>query len=200
MSSFKMTLISCQQCRGKVMVRAADAERGYVTCTHVNCGAVNYLSKDFHYDETIVRGLPSFGQLTYEGNLTTTYPLQFGENVVGTGESCEVQVERFMHDGRCFVSRRHATITVTFDKWTGKLRYQLQDGAVDTEISAMKYSLNGTRLNGALLSRTECIDVGNGERITLGSVDRFQLTHYAIPPLMLNTYKVALNFNPDRTE
>jgi len=182
------------------MVRAADAERGSVTCTHTGCGSVNILPAAFHYDENIVRGLPGFGQLTYGGDLTSTYPLRFGANVIGTDESCDVQVERYMHNGRCFVSRRHCTITVTFDKWTGQLRYQLQDGAIDLSTQTMKYSLNGTLLNGVPLKPTELIDIENGESVTLGGVDRFLLTQYRIPPLMLDTYKISLDFNPDRTE
>ena len=200
MSKVKTSLIDCQQCGRKIMVRPADWERGAVTCSHVGCGAVNGLPTAFHYDETIVRGLPSFGHLTYQGSSAGEYPLQFGENVIGTADSCAVPVERFVHNGQCFVSRRHCTLTVTFDKWTGHLRYQLQDGAADPNTGAMRYSLNGTMLNGSPLSRTELIDVNDGGQITLGGVDQFRLTHYHIPPLMLDTYKITLDFNPDQTE
>lgn len=200
MSGFKTTLISCQQCGRRIMVRAVDAERGSITCSHVGCGAVNVLQKAFHYDENIVHGLPGFGQLTYLDTPEKTYPLRFGSNVVGTADSCSVQLERFVHNGRCFISRRHCTLTVTFDKWTGQLRYQLQDGAVDPVIQAMQYSLNGTLLNNAPLQKTERIDVGDGEVITLGGADRFRLTHFLIPTAMLDTYKVELDFNPDRTQ
>ena len=200
MSGFKTTLIVCQQCGRRIMVRAADAERGSITCSHVGCGAVNILQKSFHYDENIMRGLPEFGQLTYLGNPKTAYPLQFGPNVMGTDESCTVQLDRFVHNGRCFISRRHCTLTVTFDKWSGQLRYQLQDGALETGKQEMKYSLNGTQLNGSPLQRTEIIDVDDEGIIALGGADRFRLTHFTIPAPMLDTYKVELDFNPDRTQ
>ncbi|WP_381506569.1 FHA domain-containing protein [Spirosoma flavum] len=182
------------------MVRTADAERGSITCSHVGCGAINNLQTSFHFDENIVRGLPGFGQLTYLDDPEITYPLRFGSNVIGIADSCTVQVTRFVHNGRCFISRRHCTLSVTFDKWTGQLRYQLQDGAVDSITQTIQYSLNGTLLGGALLKKTEMIDVGDGEIITLGGTDRFRLMHYSIAPAMLETYKVELDFNPDRTQ
>ena len=200
MSGFKLTLITCQQCGRRIMVRATDAERGSITCSHVGCGAVNVLEKAFHYDENIVRGLPGFGQLTSLDNPQKAYPLRFGSNVVGTSDACMVRVERIVHNGRCFISRRHCTLTITFDKWTGQLRYQLQDGAVDPITQAWQYSLNGTLLQGAALQKTEIIDVSDGGIITLGGADRFRLTHFSIPPAMLDTYKVELDFNPDRTQ
>jgi hypothetical protein len=182
------------------MVRATDAERGSITCSHVGCGVVNLLQKPIQYDETIVQGLPSFGQLTYLGNPEANYALQFGDNVVGTADANTVQVARFAHNGRCFISRRHCTLTITFDKWTGQLRYQLQDGAVDATTHTSQPSLNGTFLNGTGLQKTEIIDVEDGGVITLGGVDRFRLTHFLIPPAMLDTYKIELDFNPDRTQ
>ncbi|MVM28703.1 FHA domain-containing protein [Spirosoma sp. HMF4905] len=200
MSGFKTTLISCQQCGRRIMVRAADTERGSITCSHVGCGAVNILQKPFHYDETIVQGLPLFGQLTYLGSPETQYPLQFGDNVIGTSDTCTVQVARFVHNGRCFISRRHCTLTVVFDKWTGQLRYQLQDGTVDLAMHSVQSSLNGTQLNGTSLQKTEIVDVDNEGIITLGGVDRFRLTHFSIPAAMLDTYKIELDFNPDRTQ
>ncbi len=200
MSGFKTILIDCQQCGRKIMVRAVDREQGSITCSHAGCGVANTLTMAFHYDENIVRGLPNFGHLTYQGGSEGEYPLQFGENVIGTADSCAVPVERFIHNGQCFVSRRHCTLTVAFDKWTGQLRYQLQDGAPEPNTGVMRYSLNGTLLNGSALSRTELIDVNDGGQITLGGVDHFRLTHYHIPLLMLDTYKISLAFNPDRTE
>lgn len=187
------------------MVRAADAQRGTIACSHVGCGAVNGLQTAFHYDENIVHGLPGFGQLTYQGRPIqsgpkTTYSLQFGPNVIGTGDTCTVQVARFMHNGRCFISRRHCTLTVAFDKWSGRLRYQLQDGAVDPVTQVHQSSLNGTQLNGTTLQKTEIIDVDEGGIITLGGVDDLRLSHYSIPPAMLETYRVELAFNPDRTQ
>ncbi|MGV3556525.1 MAG: FHA domain-containing protein [Larkinella arboricola] len=200
MNGFKITLINCLSCGRRIMVRAADAERGTIRCSHVGCGADNRLQTAFHYDQAIVQGLPGFGYLTYLGHPEVTYPLQFGPNVIGTSESCTVQVGRFIHEGRCFISRRHCTLTVTFDQWSGQLRYQLQDGAPEPDQPEIRSSLNGTYLNGSLLQKTEQIDLNHDGIITLGGADRFRLTHYFIPPAMLTTYKVELAFNPDRTE
>ena len=200
MSGFKTTLITCRQCGRRIMVRAADAERGSITCSHVGCETVNSLQMAFHYDENIVRGLPGFGQLTYVDNPETSYPLQFGSNVIGTADSCSVPVNRFVHNGRCFISRRHCTLIVAFDKWTGQLRYHLQDGAVDGQTQLVQSSLNGTQLNSIPLQKGDVIDVSDGEVITLGGIDRFRLSHFAIPSTMLETYKIELDFNPDRTQ
>lgn len=200
MNGFKTTLINCQQCGRKIMVRVADAELGSIVCSHVGCGAVNNLQTGFHYDESIVQGLPKFGQLTYVEKPQKVYSLHYGLNVIGTADSNSVQVDRFVHNGRCFISRRHCTLTVTFDKWIGQLRYQIEDGVIDPTSQERQYSLNGTLLNGVPLQKTEIIDVDNGSIITLGGADRFQLTHFVIPPATLNTYKVELAFNPDRTQ
>lgn len=200
MSGFKTTLINCQQCGRRIMVRAVDADRGSITCSHVGCGAVNQLQTGFQYDESVVQELPEFGQLTHLEKPETTYPLHNGLNVIGTSDSCTVQIDRFVHNGRCFISRRHCTMTVTFDKWNGQFRYQLQDGVVDPTTQQRQYSLNGTLLNGTPLQKTEIIDVNDGGIITLGGADRFRLTHFMISPALLNTYKVELAFNPDRTQ
>lgn len=200
MGNFRTTLITCQQCGRRIMVRAADAERGSITCSHIGCGAVNVLQTAFHYDEAIVNGLPDFGHLIYVEKPETKYELQFGPNVIGTGDACTIRVNRFEHGGRCYISRQHCTLTITFDKWTGRLRYCLQDGAVDPDSRSMRFSLNGTLLNGIPLLKAENVDVGDGEIITLGGTDRFRLTHAIINPAMLDTYKVDLAFNPDRTQ
>lgn len=200
MSTFRTTLITCQQCGGRIMVRAIDAELGSITCSHLGCGAVNNLHTDFHYDEAVVNGLPNFGTLTYLENSQTEYALRFGPNVIGIGSLCTVRVSRFEHDGRCFISRQHCTLTVTFNKWTGQLRYHIQDGALDPDTKSMRYSLNGTMRNGSPLLKTEIIDVNDGDIITLGGADRFRLTTATIPLVTLETYKVDLAFNPDRTQ
>ncbi|GAB3991311.1 hypothetical protein GCM10028807_21110 [Spirosoma daeguense] len=200
MSKFKTSLISCQQCGRRIMVRTADMERGSIICSHTGCGTMNVLATDVHYDENLITDLPSFGQLTYLGNVPKTYSLQFGANVIGTSSSCTVQVERIMHNGRCFISRRHCMLTVTFDKWTGQLRYQLQDGTIDPATQAILPSMNGTQLNGNALAKTELVDVADGGIITLGSVDRFRLTHAVISQSILDAHKIQTVFNPDQTQ
>lgn len=182
------------------MVRAADLDRGDITCSHVGCGTVNVLQMGFYYDENIVNGLPDFGALVYVGNPAVTYPLRFGPNVIGTADTSAVRVERYQHGGQCFISRRHCTLTLTFDKWAGQLRYQLQDGAVDPATQTMKPSLNGTLLNGTPVQKGEIIDVGDGDVLTLGGIDRFRLEHAVLNPAMLETYKIDLAYNPDRTQ
>ncbi|WP_077923153.1 FHA domain-containing protein [Spirosoma sp. 209] len=201
MTGFKTTLITCHQCARRIMVRAADAERGSIICSHLGCGAINTLQTTFQYDERLVQGLPGFGKLVCQRDPTQVYPLQFGDNVIGTANTCTVQVERFMHSGQCFVSRRHCTLTVTFDPWAGQLRYLLQDGVADPQQpDTRQYSLNGTQLNQVPIRKTELIDVADQALITLGGVDQFRLFHFSIPQPMLDTYKIELAFNPDRTQ
>ncbi|CCH54155.1 hypothetical protein BN8_03299 [Fibrisoma limi BUZ 3] len=175
-------------------------ERGSIVCSHIGCGAINALNTAFYYDDSILQGLPGFGELTYLESPGRTFKLHVGGNIIGTADGCDVRVDRYMHDGRCFISRRHCTLTVTFDKWTGVLRYQLQDGAIDPNEQSLRYSLNGTMLNGVGLQKTEIIDVDNGGVITLGGIDRFRLSHFMINQAMLDTYKVDLAYDPDRTQ
>lgn len=200
MNNFKTTLINCQQCGRRIMVRATDAERGSIVCSHTGCGAVNTLQTIFQYDEAIANGLSDVGRLVYLEQPEVAYPLHFGPNVVGTGEGSTIRVNRFEHGGRCYISRWHCTLTVTFDKWTGRLRYHIQDGALEPGSDSVRFSLNGTMLNGTPLLKTEIIDVADGDIITLGGADRFRLTHAIINPVMLETYKIDLAFNPDRTQ
>lgn len=192
--------MDCQYCGRKIMVKPADYARGEIVCSHVGCGYMNILTSSVYFDEAIVNGLPEFGRLVYTGKADVRYPLRFGQNVIGTSEGCPVRVERYLHNGRCFISRRHCTLTVTFDKWSGQLRYHVQDGAVDPGTNTFRNSLNGTFLNQLLLQPTEIIDVPDGGVITLGGVDAFQLTHAVISPVMLDSYKIRAAYNPDSTQ
>ncbi|MCY7350495.1 MAG: FHA domain-containing protein [Cytophagaceae bacterium] len=200
MISFKNTLINCQYCGQAIMVKAADAERGEIVCKHPNCGKVNLLNMQTCYDPAITEGLPTFGQLTYAGRPDLVYPLRFGKNVIGTGSDCEVAVERFQHGGKCYISRRHCTLDVTFDKWRGQLRYLVQNGAFDPAVNQHRNSLNGTYLNEVLLKDTEQIDVSEGNSIRLGGNDQFLLETYRIPEPMLATYRVTSCFDADSTQ
>ena len=201
MAAFKTTLMNCQSCGRKIMVRAADAEKGQITCSHPGCGAVNVLQSAFYYDQSLAEGLPAFGQLVYlSGSTSVVLPLRLGENLIGIDDACQVRVERYLHDGRCYISRRHATLTVTFDKWRGNLRYQLQDGFVNLGDKALKNSLNGTFLNGTHLRPTEQIDVADADVITLGGIDQFRLMHQPIDPIMRDTYKVDTRLALDQTQ
>jgi FHA domain len=201
MGAFKTTLQNCQQCGRKIMVRPADVERGSITCTHLGCGAMNVFHKAFQYDSSLATGLPAHGQLTYLNSaVPVMLPIQLGINVIGTDSACQIQVSRYQHEGRCYISRRHCTLTVTLDKWLGTLRYQLQDGAVDPVEKTLKPSLNGTMLNGVLLLKGEQIDVDNGGLITLGGIDQFRLSHQLIDPVMRDTYRVDIHLSADQTQ
>lgn len=200
MISFKNTLINCQHCGQPVLVKAADAERGSIVCKHPNCGRVNALNLQTHFDPAIANGLPEFGRLEYVGQPGVVYPLRFGKNVVGIGADCDVVVERVQHGGKCFISRRHCTIEVRFDPWRGQLRYLLQNGAIDPTTNQHRNSLNGTWLRQTLLKDNEQIDVSDDDVIRLGGTDQFVLKTYVIPTSMLETYRVTSCFDPDSTQ
>lgn len=187
------------------MVRQPDIDRGSIVCSHVGCGAINSLSKSVEYDLRLALDLPHHGHLIYQADPSVVLPLRLGTNVIGTGDSCSSRVARYQHKGRCYISRRHCTLTVVFDPWAGTLRYQLQDGADDpTERTwtqdRHKPSLNGTLLNGLRLQPTDIIDVGDGEFISLGGADTFQLIHAKIDPILRDTYRIDMEFNADLTQ
>lgn len=187
------------------MVKPADQAKGEIVCSHTGCGQVNKLAASFYYDDAIVKGLPDFGRLVYTGNPAVSYAIRYGANSLGTSETCTVRVERYVHNNRCFISRRHSTLTVMFDKWSGQLRYQLQDGTVDPGastpgVATLKPSLNGTFLEQIRLLPTDAIDVPDGGLITLGGIDTFRLEHARISADMLATYKISVAFDPDQTQ
>ncbi|WP_375446686.1 FHA domain-containing protein [uncultured Fibrella sp.] len=201
MAIFKTTLVACQQCGRKIMVRPADAERGTIVCSHVGCSALNTLNKAYQYDPSLAVGLPAHGRLTYLNSpVPVMLPLLLGDNVIGTDASCQIRLERYLHEGRCYISRRHCTLTVSLDKWLGTLRYQIRDGVVDPVEKAVKPSLNGTWLNGVLLHKTEQIDVADGGIITLGGIDQLRVSHQLIDPVMRDTYRVELTYSADQTQ
>ena len=199
MAASKNTLMACQKCGKSVAVRVRDFENGSIRCTHAGCGHVNPLAQSY-YDDRILQGLPGFGQLIYQGSPATRYPLGPGINVVGTSSTSDVEVKRYVHAGKCYISRRHCTIEVLFNKWTGRLRYQIQDGASDLDSHQYKNSLNGTLLNGYLLQNGEKIDLDNGELLSLGGKDMFRLEAYRIPDAMLASYLMVKPIEPDETQ
>jgi len=199
MTTFKNTILPCQKCGKLIAVKVRDFENGAIQCTHTGCGHINQLTQAF-YDERILLGLPSFGQLVYQQNPALRYSLRAGINTVGHSSSCTVHTERFMHDGKCYLSRKHCTIEVLFDKWEGELRYTLQDGAIEPESGQYKNSLNGTLLNGYLLQNGDKLDIPDQGLVCLGGVDIFRLEAYFIPPSMLQTYLMSKSFEPDETQ
>ncbi len=199
MADFKNTLISCQKCGKSIAVKVRDFESGSIQCRHPGCGQVNVLTQSY-YDERILQGLPEFGRLVHQADPAMSYPLRLGVNVVGHSPTCEVAVERLVHEGKCYISRRHCTIEVIFDKWRGNFRYQLLDGASDSDSQRHKNSLNGTMLNGYLLQNGEKIDIGDRGVVGLGGKDFFRLEAYLIPPRMLESYQLLKPLESDETQ
>ena len=152
--------------------------------------------RDSYYDENLLEALPEFGFLTDPAG--SRYSLRPGPNVLGTEAGCSVQVPRWLHEGRCYVSRRHCTLTVGFDKWTGRLRYLLEDGADGPD--GRRQSLNGTFLQKIKLHPGEQVDVTDGQQLGLGPLDALQLAAFVPGPPLLATYRVQLGFNPDLTQ
>ena len=200
MTPYKNTLIKCRHCGRSIMVKPADQARGEIICSHTGCGNVNVLPSSVYYDETIVNGFPEFGRLVYTGHPAVSYGIRYGENSLGTSETCTIRVERYLHDNRCFISRRHCMLTVVFDTWNGLFRYQLQDGAAEPGTATAKPSLNGTFLDHVRLLPADVIDVPDGGLITLGGVDTFRLEHALINPAMLESYKLSAAFKRDQTQ
>lgn len=196
---FKNTILNCQKCNKLIVAKTKDFEQGSIKCTHLGCGFINLLT-EYYYDEKILSGLSTFGYLIYQKNPSKRYPLQVGINTIGHSPTCNVQVERFLHDGKCFISRQHCTIEVLFNKWSGQLRYVLQDGAMDEASSTYKTSLNGTQLNGYLLRNSEKMDITDKNLICLGGSDFFRLEVYLFPAAMLETYLVSKSFGADETQ
>jgi hypothetical protein len=196
----RISLMSCLHCGGKLMIRPTDVERGFVVCTHVGCGGTNTLAQTMEYDQRLAIDLPAHGQLVYQSDPAVVLRLQFGQNILGTGEGSTQRVARYQHRGRCYISRRHCTLTVVFDPWAGTLRYQLQDGATDPADRQHKPSLNGTYLNGVRLQAQELIDVNHQDLISLGVADVFRLEHALIDPRLRETYQITRAFNADATQ
>lgn len=197
---FKSTTILCKGCGRLIMVRKVNVEQGFVQCNHKGCTARNALTS-IHYEETILNGLPGFGDLVYKQHPALRYPLQTGLNVIGTSATASICLDRtqFIHDGLCHISRRHCTIEVSFDPIKGILCYALQDGAKHPDKEQYELSLNGTSLNGYTLRNGEVVLVPENALIGLGGADTFQIIPYLIPADMLATYK-RTQFDPNTTE
>ena len=200
MNNFKNTIITCHNCNKLVMVKVSDFNNGKIQCSHGGCGYVNILSSQSYYDSTITNYLDEFGKLVYISNPSYKYFLKLGKNVIGVGNDCEVQLNRFIHNNKCFISRRHTTIEVTLDKWTGLFRYRVQDGAIDYLTNQHKKSLNGTKLNNLPLKESEMIDIPNKGIINIGGMDEFELIPAIISEKTLATYKINMAFDADNTQ
>jgi FHA domain len=193
---YKNEFITCFKCKESNFVKAKNFEIGFFKCT--GCGQENKLFNAY-YDERILPGLPQFGSIVSVNNPAERYALQIGKNVIGVGEMADITVKRITHNGKCFISRKHSTLEVKFDKWKGQLNYVLQDGAIDTESKKHKNSLNFTFFKNKKIEPQEAIYVSNKEIFNLGGEDAFRLEHYLIPESMLQTYKISNRIDPEGT-
>jgi pSer/pThr/pTyr-binding forkhead associated (FHA) protein len=200
MTSVKNSIINCQKCGKIIVVRAKDYEKGSILCSHAGCNFTNLLLK-YYYNQNLVNAIPSYGRIIHTQKVHLIFDLQIGLNVVGQSSTCQVQLPRILHSDKCYISRRHCTIDVKFDRWAGKLRYLIQDGASSLEHAGEhQSSLNGTTVNGYLLKRDEKIDLLNNEVINLGGMDIFKIETYEIPPSLLESYRITDYFNPEETQ
>lgn len=200
MNNFKNTLLTCQNCKKLIMVKASDWSNGKIQCSHIDCGYVNILCSHYCYSENITQNLSEFGKLVYKNDPSYEYFLKLGKNVIGVADDCDVKLERFIHNNKCFISRRHSTIEVIFDKWNGLFRYRISDGADDTISNEIKRSLNGTKINDLLLKENEIVDIPNKGTINIGGMDIFEVSPYIIPEKVLFSHKINVTFDEDSTQ
>jgi hypothetical protein len=193
---YKNDMVACFKCKKNNFVKAKTFEGGNFKCSH--CGQENKLFST-HYDERILLGLPQFGTIVSVNNPSERYNLKIGTNVLGVGEMADITLKRVTHNGKCFMSRKHCTVEVKFDKWAGKLHYILQDGAMEKETKQHKNSLNFTFFKNKKIESQEAIYVSHKEIFNLGGEDAFRLEHYVIPETMLQTYKISERINLEET-
>lgn len=180
-------MLACAKCRKANFVKVRDFEAGYFKCSQ--CSHINVTSA-YTYDERIIEKLPHVGFLISVKDPSEKYALQPGKNVLGVGEMADVILNRVTHNGKCFISRRHCTLTVTFDKRNGWLNYLLEDGAADPVTGERKASLNRTFYKGKKLDEQDAVYVEDHELINLGGEDTYRLEQYSIPSGTLQGYKI----------
>ena len=190
-----MQVITCYQCRELISPRGKDFRAGEYQC---KCGHVNSIAKTEAYDENVLLGLPSYGTLVYIDNPNKCYFLNSLKNEVGRGEGCNVRLDRFEHNGKCYISSYHCTITIGFDNLSGKIRYQVSDG-VEQENGERKYSTNGTMVNHLELNKNDKLLVPENGIINLGGADEFRINPVIIPQETLENYKINVE-HVDMTE
>lgn len=188
MTNFKNDMIFCIKCRKKNFIKVGAFEAGYFNCSH--CSHHNKLSA-YIYNERILEKLPHVGLLVSMKDSAERYVLKVGKNVLGVGEMADVILNRVMHNGKCFISRRHCTLTVSFDNRNGRLNYLLEDGAPDPITNEHKASLNYTFYKEKRIDRDESVYVADNGLINLGGEDTFRLEHVIIPEGTLDAYKIS---------
>ena len=90
--------------------------------------------------------------ITLAGVGLTTFPLKYGDNIIGRGEGCDIRV----HDPEKWLSRKHATLTVSDER---------------VELIDLRGS-NGTFVRGARITTAVLVA---GTRFTLGPQFEFSL-------------------------
>lgn len=196
MNKFKNEIIPCTKCRKANFVKVKDFEAGYFKCSQ--CSHVNATST-FAYNEQIIEKLPHVGFLISVKDPSEKYALRPGKNVLGVGEMADIILNRITHNGKCFISRRHCTLTVSFDKRNGWLNYLLEDGAVDTGTGESKASLNSTFYKGKKLDQQDAVYIEDQELINLGGEDVYRLEQYSIPSGTLEGYKISQRIDDGTT-
>jgi hypothetical protein len=162
----------------------------------MHCFHLNPIITTTTYDERILLGLPHYGALVSVNNPALRYPLRVGPNVIGVGtvEKPDVQLARdtYTHNGLCYISRRHCTLTVEFNKHNGQLRYLIKDGdgSIDPETGQHNASKNFTFYQDKKMDAKEEFYLNDQDIINLGGEDEFRLEQYVIPEKMLETYKI----------
>ena len=189
-------MIVCIKCQKNNFVKAKNFDVGIFKCP--NCGQDNKLFKSY-YDERVLIGLPQFGSIVSLSNSSERYALNFGKNVIGVGEMADITLKKVTHNGKCFISRKHCTLEVKFDKWEGQLNYVLQDGALDAESNTYKNSLNFIFFKNKKVEAQEAIYISNKEIFNIGGEDAFRLEHFVIPESMLQTYKISEKISSEDT-
>ena len=193
---YKNEMIVCIKCQKNNFVKAKNFDVGIFKCP--NCGQDNKLFKSY-YDERVLIGLPQFGSIVSLSNSSERYALNLGKNVIGVGEMADITLKKVTHNGKCFISRKHCTLEVKFDKWEGQLNYVLQDGALDAESNTYKNSLNFIFFKNKKVEAQEAIYISNKEIFNIGGEDAFRLEHFVIPESMLQTYKISEKISSEDT-
>lgn len=178
----------CYQCGEIISPRAKDFRAREYQC---KCGYINIIAKSVAYDGRVLFGMPIYGTLVYMDNPNKRYMLNSLKNKVGRGVGCNVRLERFEHDGKCYISNYHCTINIGFDNHTGKIRYEISDGVVQ-EGENLKPSTNGTLVNNMRLKYEDKVEIPEGGIINLGGIDKFRIEPFVIPKETLDTYKVNI--------
>ncbi|WP_428667049.1 FHA domain-containing protein [Runella sp.] len=187
MQKFKNESVACEKCLKPDFVKASQFESGSFKCKF--CGHVNQLTIAT-YDENIMGSLIHYGALINSNAPAEKYLLRPGTNVIGVGQMADIQIKRAVHNGKCFVSRRHCTLTVSFDKRNGQLLYLLRDGAAEQDTGQYKNSLNFTFYKGKKIEPEEEIYLQDQDTINLGGEDSFRVEQYVIPEQLLENYKI----------